>query len=73
MTTAREWLDDMEQMTDPDCCSECARTRLVIAALRAVLDLPDVDVTTIKPHDSNARKDIGDVTELALIAPPEEP
>ena len=35
--------------------------------------LPDVDVTTLKPHDSNARKDIGDVTELALIAPPEEP
>lgn len=27
--------------------------------------LPDVDVTTIKPHDSNARKDIGDVTDLA--------
>lgn len=43
MTTAREWLDDMEQMTDPDCCSECARTRLVIAALRAVLDLCDAD------------------------------
>lgn len=27
--------------------------------------LPDVDITTIKPHDGNARKDIGDVTDLA--------
>lgn len=33
----------MEQMTDPDCCSECARTRLVIAALRAVLDPETVE------------------------------
>ncbi len=27
--------------------------------------LPDVDVTTIKPHDSNARKDIADAYAAA--------